>query len=53
MSYRSRPRLRVRSCKKRCAVCRTIASRFRDVGFTRAWFCAVCFKEQENTNGNS
>ena len=53
MSYRPRTRLRVRNCKKRCSVCRTIASRFRDVGFMRAWFCAVHFKEQENSNGNS
>jgi hypothetical protein len=46
--YRSRPRLRSRICKKRCSVCRTIANRFRDVGFVRVWLCAAHHKEAEN-----
>lgn len=46
-------RLRVSHRKKRCSQCKDIASRFRDVGFTRVWFCAAHFEEQENTNGNS
>ena len=50
MSYRPRPRLRVRNCKKRCSVCREIASRFRDVGFTRVWLCAAHYREIENRN---
>jgi hypothetical protein len=48
--YRSRPRLRSRICKKRCSVCRETASRFKDIGPTRTWYCARHFKENENGN---
>jgi hypothetical protein len=52
MSYRSRTRLRVRNRKKRCSVCREVASRFKDVGPTRTWYCATHYKETEE-NGNA
>jgi hypothetical protein len=45
-------RLRASRRKKRCSQCEDIASRFRDVGFTRVWFCATHYKETEE-NGNS
>jgi hypothetical protein len=50
MSYKSRPRLRVRHLKKRCSVCRETASRFIDAGHTRTWYCATHHKEIENGN---
>jgi hypothetical protein len=56
MSYKSRPRLRVRHLTHRCAAekCREKASRFQDVpGQERKWFCAECFKQQENSNVSS
>jgi hypothetical protein len=43
-------RLRVSRRKKKCSKCKDVASRFRDVGFTRAWYCATHFKEIENGN---
>jgi hypothetical protein len=50
--YRSRPRLRSRICKKRCSVCRETASRFKDIGPTRTWYCATHYEETED-NGNA
>jgi hypothetical protein len=50
MRYKSRPRLRVRHLTKRCSVCRETASRFKDVGPTRTWYCATHLKENENGN---
>jgi hypothetical protein len=47
---RSRPRLRSSNRKKRCSVCREVASRFKDIGPTRVWLCATHFKENENGN---
>jgi hypothetical protein len=46
----SRPRLRTRHLKKRCALCKETASRFKDIGSTRVWYCATHFKENENGN---
>jgi hypothetical protein len=52
MSYKSRPRLRVRHLTKKCSVCKETASRFKDIGPTRAWYCATHHKETEE-NGNA
>jgi hypothetical protein len=38
--------------KKKCSKCKDIASRFRDVGFVRVWFCTPHFKEIENGTKN-
>lgn len=41
----SRPRLRTRHLKKKCALCREVASRFLDApGQERKWYCAACFR---------
>jgi hypothetical protein len=48
MTYRPRPRLRTRHLKNKCAVCKDVATRFKDIGPTRAWYCAPHFKENEN-----
>jgi hypothetical protein len=48
MSYKSRPRLRTRHLRNKCALCREVATRFIDVGPVRVWLCATHFKENEN-----
>jgi hypothetical protein len=51
---KSRPRLRVRHITNRYSLCKNLARRFQDApGQERKWFCAECFRKQENTNGNS
>jgi hypothetical protein len=43
-----RRRLRVRRLRKRCSaeMCKEIASRFKDIGPTRTWYCATHFEQQ-------
>jgi hypothetical protein len=48
---KSRPRIRTRNLKKRCALCENLASRFQDVpGQERRWLCAACFKPLKETS---
>jgi hypothetical protein len=52
MSSKSRPRLRTRHLQNKCALCRDVAIRFKDVNNTRTWYCATHHKETEE-NGNA
>jgi hypothetical protein len=41
-------RLKVSRKKAHCTVCNAVAVRFKDVEFTRTWYCADHIKEIEN-----